>query len=171
MASMIQQISNTRSNKQINTENLSFITHASCFNLFDTKSFGIMMKVCLFYVKKVGDDSYTYQAISFGTADPFGTNVDQLANVGATRTQNYSAMITKCPSLDRTDMFIENVGDEKLLIECFYHPSASYSKNKLGFIILSPEFGSISRYKSNRGNFAYRLVIIPKPGLFPVVSS
>ena len=164
MASMIQQISNTRSNKQISDQDITHIAYASHLNLFGTSPlFGITMKVCLFYVKKVGNDSYQYQASAMGSENIVDIN-------RTTRTQNYSAMIAKCPSLNHPDMLIENIGDEKLLIECLYYKSSSYSKNKLGFFIISPKFGGMSRYSSYRGNFAYRIVITPKPGLFPIVS-
>ena len=43
----------------------------------------------------------------------------------------------------------------------------NFSKNKLGFYLLTPDFGQPGNNYNTIG-FAYRLVITPKPGLFPI---
>ncbi|MBQ7674330.1 MAG: hypothetical protein IJT36_07450 [Alphaproteobacteria bacterium] len=173
-ASMIQQITNNRTDKQISMNDIRRMLYASCLNLFHTNSaftpspFGILLNVCLYHVKRISNDSYQFQAITVHTDHFRQMQYENVADSIPIRTWSYSRMIEKCPSLDRSDMAIDKDGDEKLLIECFYVKDSSYSNKKLGFLILKPVFSSSTRYIVYRGNFAYRIVITPKPGLFPV---
>ena len=172
---MIQHLSNLRTDKQLTVDDMKRIFYACSLNLFNNlgmfkpHSLGIFPNICFYYVMRKGSDSYYYQT-GLLKADG-GDNGGIIAGVGyliAARTVSYSAMISKCPSLDNPDMVLDKGGDSKLLIEYFYGASSSFDKNKLGFFILTPKLGNNSRYGSYRGNFAYRLVITPKPGLFPV---
>ncbi|MBQ7673758.1 MAG: hypothetical protein IJT36_04440 [Alphaproteobacteria bacterium] len=66
---MIQQITNTRLDKQLTHNDMKRIVYASCFNFFHTNSmfspypFGIFYDVYLYYVRKTSDDQYYYQYI------------------------------------------------------------------------------------------------------------
>ncbi len=57
-----------------------------------------------------------------------------------------------------TDLTCDKDGEERFLI-CYYRPQ-NFDKSKLGLFILNPNF---SKY-----DFVYKLVITPKPELFPI---
>ena len=63
------------------------------------------------------------------------------------------------------DLVCDRDGDERLLVEALYRAKGDF-KRGLGFFLLEP--------KNTKGTdgynalFVYKLVIVPKPGLFPV---
>ena len=66
------------------------------------------------------------------------------------------------------DLVCDRDGDERLLVEALYRAKGDLKslKRGLGFFLLEP--------KNTKGTdgynalFLYKLVIVPKPGLFPV---
>lgn len=169
-ASMVQQLGNTRTNKQLSIGDMGRISFASCLNLFHTNTmfkpcpFGIRPSMRFYYVKKISNDEYQYQFCYANTEVTPNTS-------GALK------MSTSCDSIQtikqakveaiHSDLVCYNVGEERLLIVYFYWPY-NFDKSKLGFYMLKPK----SAYKvlddNIVGNFVYNLVITPKPGLFPI---
>lgn len=169
MASMLQQLGNTKTDKQITINDLGRISYASCLNLFHTHSMfkdwpmGIYYCVAYYYVKRIGADNYTYQYLWISTGNKAEIKSDFKDYINMTyraeqtkKTQSYVEAI-------HSDLVCQNNGDERVLIRCYYNISTStnFTKSKLGLYILEPKFGE-------KGNFKYDLVIVPKPGLFPV---
>ena len=166
-ASLIQQISNTRTDKQLTKKDIGRIAYASCLNFFHTNSmfspysFGICYIAHLYYVKRVNSNTYQYQK-SFGATDA-GTTPDTLGWTGSVSTKT----LAQVEEIDK-DLICGKDGDERVLIECCYRKAANtFNKNMLGLFILDPSTNrSIDGYTNNV--FINRLIITPKPGLFPV---
>ena len=170
-ASMIQQIGNTKSDKQLKKNELVRITYASCLNFFHTNSMfkpwplGIYYRVNYYYVKRINQDSYQYQHCnsSTGNTTEVNNNLFNRMNINVnsidTKTLNDVEKIHQ-------DLICNKDGDERLLIQAFYNATAltNFTKSKLGLFIMEPKFGEFG----DNGNFVYKLIIIPKPGLFPV---
>ena len=165
-ASMIQQITNTRTNKQLTIDDLARISYASCLNLFHTDAmfspypFGIHYIVRYFYVKRNNDNSYLCYIYWTSTGN---TNVKRALLDGMNRSCSSSGNRTKAQvQRYHPDLVCSNDGEERLLIICYYGATAStnFSKSKLGLFLLDPNFGQ-------DGNFSHQLVITLKPGLFP----
>ena len=161
-ASMIQQLTNTHADKQLTRRNLARILYASSLNLFHNNAMfspwplGIYVSFDFQYVKLLNSTSYQSQSGYIQTnksasSDPSGMN---WYNVGTSTT----VAATSVPP----DMICAKDGEERLSIQYTYRKANNFSKNKLGLFIVDPPdlgWGSI---------FRYRLVIVPKPGLFPV---
>lgn len=159
-ATMIQQLSNTRENKQLTHTDLARIAYASCLNLFHTNSMfypwplGIFFAIDYTWVKRIDSDKY-YVKKSWATTQSGNSPSNMTKSTGnAWATTNMSSV-----ELTHSDLICHKDGDERLLIECFYRPN-DFNKTKFGLFIIDPKFDN---YK-----FVYRLVITPKPGLFPV---
>lgn len=168
MASMLQQLGNTKTDKQLTMSDLGRVAYASCLNLFHTHSMfkpwplGIYYHVSYHYVKRIGADDYTYQHLGASTGDTtevqseFKNCMDMNWNTEQkNKTQSYVEAI-------HPDLVCQNNGEERVLIRCYYNTSAltNFTKSKLGLYILEPKFGE-------KGNFKYDIIIVPKPGLFP----
>ena len=160
LASMVQQIKNSNSDKQITKADINRMVYASCLNLFHTNSmfkpypFGIYYKTRFHYVKKE-NDNYKY---CFWTSDTgnggFSFNGGMYNSNLTSTTKSQSQVEAIHP-----DLVCYKDGEERLLIICFYG-AVGFTKSKLGLFLLEPKFGDNS-------NFVYKLVITPKPGLFP----
>ena len=171
---MIQQLGNTRTDKQLTIDDFARITYASGLNFFHTDTmfshaFGIYYLMYFFYVKRDSENSYQFQSGYTTTSPKESENtlinrLNRFADKTATgKTKSYIESI-------HSDLVCEKDGEERVLLECFYH-KYGFNKSKLGFFLLEPSWGIAERAKHNaRGNFFYKLVIIPKPGLFPIKS-
>ena len=172
IASIIQQVKNTSNEKTLTKDDLKRIFWASGFNFFHNHSafypypFGIYFLLRLYYVKKKSNSEYDYQLIRFSTGGD-KTFTDPVQKIGhalfkvETKTQNEIENI-------HPDLVCNNINDERLLIECWYG-SAGFNKSKLGFIIITPHIGGAAP-TTDIGVFSYQLVIVPKPGLFPIIN-
>ena len=162
-ASMIQQLSNTKENKQLTKDDIGQITHASCLNFFHTASMfypwplGVFYSVDLYYVKKLSNDKYLYQH-SYGS----GQSGDSLSTIErcVESTQTFDPQQVKAI---HNDLICNNEGDERILVTCCYRKANSFNKSKLGFFMINPT----STDKMDRVGtiFIYETVITPKPGL------
>ncbi len=167
-ASMMQQIGNTRTSKQLTTSDLARITYASCLNMFHTDSmvgshpFGIYYLVYIWYVKRINKDNYQLQ-FSYSTTSP-----TSVANLGKGARSIVTLTQIQVQTL-HTDLVCDKDGDERVLIGCWYN-GYHFEKSKLGFHILTPQFGKIGDDPNALGNFSYTIVITPKPGLFPIAN-
>ena len=160
---MLQQLSNTRTDKQLTRQDLSRAVYASCLNLFyDNSMFhphplGILYRANFYYVKRQNQDSYKHYYCGFDTGNGGSFFENGMFN---------SNLITYNCSLNQVkemhpDLVCEKDGDERLLITCVYH-QINFEKSKLGFFILEPR-----TIKNSKVLMKYQLVITPKPGLFP----
>ncbi len=91
------------------------------------------------------------------------TNSTSLKNIRkneASGTSTLDQIVARYPVLKplQNDLVCYNIGDEKLVINCYYRP-VNYNKSKLGFFLMNPSFGAY--------DIEYQLIITPKPGLFP----
>ena len=173
-ASMVQQIGNARSNKQLTSKDFSMISYASCLNFFHTNTmfnpwpFGIYIAIDYYYVKRLSKNEYQYQQC-WGTSSK--------GNSPLNMTQNCENL--KTISLDdvkdlHTDLVCNKDGEERVLIECCYRRVVGFHKSRLGFFLLEPKSKSGRHGPKDSSNswniynfFVYQLVITPKPGLFP----
>ena len=159
---MVQQVSNTRTDKQLTQNDLARISYASCLNFFHTNSMfppcplGIYYGMDVWYVKRIDSDNYQCQECYATTSIGGGTALLNAMNkkCGAVNKRTKTGIIALHP-----DLVCNKDGDERILIICSYR-AWRFKKSKLGLFILEPKLG-------NDGNFSYKLVITPKPGLFP----
>lgn len=186
---MIQQITNNRTRKWLDYNDLRHITLASCFYFFHTNTMfapyalGVRPTVRYYYVKRLSSNEYEYQlTVSFPAKQGvtcIGYNDDQ-----PRKTANEIEEIDSSLLCDKNN-------EEKVLILYYYCYSPStnttyYNKNKLGFFILSPTkttnadastyLGEAYRFANSipkivNGSFVYKIVFSPKPGLFPIQHS
>ena len=168
-ASMLQQIKNTKSDKQLTKYDFGRIAYASCLNFFHTNSmfypypFGIYYDVDFFYVKKISSNEYQYQQCYGSTGNdctsPSGMNM----NCKSVSTKTQAQVEAMHP-----DLVCNNIGEERMLIECNYrrYSAEKFNKSQLGFFILNPKTKKAHDGGTNNF-FIYDLVITPKPGLFP----
>ena len=165
-ASMVQHVTNTRTDKQLTKKDLARIAYASCLNLFHTNSMfdpwplGIYFAIDFDWIKKVDEDKYekrrTWGTTNMGNSPGNMNNGTEAAEIGT-----LSQLIKAHPEYKplQSESFCYKVGDERLVISCYYRP-VNFNKSKLGLFLMNPTFGSY--------DFAYHLIITPKPGLFPV---
>ena len=167
---MIQQLKNTKTDKQFTQNDLAKVAYASCLNFFHTNSmfspypFGIYYSIDFYYVKRLNNDSYLRQDIWSSTKAG-----NSPSTMGASCGSTYTISRNKVKSLD-TDLICDNDGDERLLIICAYRRKAnSYEKSKLGFFLLNPQAVKYGIHKNHVDpDLLYEyLIITPKPGLFP----
>ena len=162
-ASMIQNLGNTRTDKQLTISDLARITFASGLNLFHTNTmfnpwpFGIYYYINYRYVKRLEVNSYQY--LLFWVSSIGGTgpgNINKGINTSSTKTANQVRNM-------HPDLICHKDGDERLVVEVCYRRK-SFDKSKLGFLLMVPQ-------NSGTGSnlLQYQFVITPKPGLFPVV--
>lgn len=167
-ASMIQQLKNTKSDKQLTKEDFVRITFASCLNFFHTNTmfkpypFGIYYSVSYEWVKRINSNSYQFQH-NFAYTKAEATSPMTMTGIcGSIQTIMQAAVEAKNP-----DQVCNKDGDERVCIEaCYKQYDNSFNKSQLGFFILTP--------KTHKGIddttnclFTYQVVTTPKPGLFP----
>ena len=171
-ASMLQQIKNTKSDKQLTKEDFGRIAYASCLNFFHTNTmftpwpFGVFYDTTFAYVKKIDSGTYQYQmtwACTLEGTSPSGIYT-QCGSV-VTRTQAQVEAI-------HPDLVCNNIGEERVLISCYYrkHHIGFKNKGQLGFFILEPKTMTATNGRTAIF-FMYDLVITPKPGFFPAKTS
>ena len=162
-ASMIQNLGNTRTDKQLTTSDIGRISLASCLNLFHTNAMfnpwplGIYYVVDYRYVKRVDANSYQYQhswaSFAVGTTPKDMNNgVDSIYTKDAGQIQRTNL-----------DLICYNNGEERLEIQVCYRYKKNFDKSKLGFLFMTPK-------AINSNLLEYKFVITPKPGLFPMVN-
>lgn len=166
---MIQQIGNTRSDKQLTADDIGRITYAGCLNLFHTNSMfdpwklGIAFSTDYFYVKRLDSNSYQYHE-AWGSTESGNspTTIGRRANGVSTRTA--SQVEARHP-----DLLCEKDGEERLLISCCYRRMPNFSRSKLGLFFLEPGavVGGTHTTHAVKDFLYYKIVITPKPGLFP----
>ena len=166
---MIQQIGNTRSDKQLTANDIGQIAFASCLNFFHTNTMfdpwplGVFYSFDFFWVKRINSDSYQWQTV-YGTTQKSRGNspATMLISVGNVLTITAKQVISnaKC-----SELLCDKDGEERVMILCCYRRTSAFSKQKLGFFILEPQLAkgivSVSAF------FYHQLAIAPKPGLFP----
>ena len=167
-ASMVQQIGNTRTDKQLTSGDFQRICLVSCFNFFHTNSvffpwpFGFSVGIDLEYVKRLSSDNYQYQQ-SYSSCKKNGF----IKYTGSLYTKTKAWVKDLNPNL-----VCNKDGDERLLITYYYRKQDNFDKSKLGLFLLEPQavpttHGSTIIQYEIPNLFIYRLVITPKPGLFP----
>lgn len=160
---MIQQLSNTRANKQLTVRDLARISYTSCLNLFHTDTMfspwplGIFFAIDFDYVKRVGDNAYYYER-NWATTDEGNCPQNMDNDKDAHNSSNVNYTKRQIEEI-YPDLVCDRDGEEKLLISCYYRNAAGFDKAKLGFCVLNPK---IDWY-----NFSYKIIITPKLGLFP----
>ena len=181
VASMVQNINNVKSDKQLTLTDIKMICFASSLNLFYTNSmfppYPIGIKQCVYfhYVKRISRNEYKVQQI-WTNAEENTTSVNTIRGgmTSGTNLQTWelSKVIDRCSGLE-----CFNDGEERLLINVWYDSNVwldpiKYQENavnrRLGLFILRPIWGRNGYQTDNKGNFSYLLVITPKPGLFPI---
>ena len=159
---MLQQLKNTKNNKQITKEDCGYIAYASCLNFFHTDSmfspytFGVYYSMDLYWVKRISDNEYLYQ-LSYGLTNK--TSPGYCCGIAHITPEKVRSM--------HPDLVCGKDGDERLLIECSYRKLWNFNKNKIGFFLLSPQDIINTEGNVTENISIYRLVITPKPGLFP----
>ena len=122
--------------------------------MFKPWPLGISFNVGYYWVKRENTDSYKYQNFYAATAQ--GSSPDTMMT--GFNVKNGTLKSEKVQSI-HADLTCNKDGEERLLICCYYRPQ-NFDKSKLGLFILNPNF---SKY-----DFVYKLVITPKPELFPI---
>ena len=167
-ASMIQHVTNTRTDKQLTKADLQRISYASCLNLFHTNSMfkpwplGIYYAMFTHYVKRVNSNSYQCQESCATMSSGNAPNNGSMCCWCNSYTMSLSQIQAKSPNL-----VCDKDGEERVIIACHYRKHSSFSKNKLGFFILEPKTRKGLDAQTNNF-FIYEVTIVPKPGLFPV---
>ena len=168
LASMIQQLSNTRTDKQLTRQDLSRAVYASCLNLFHNNTvfnpypLGIYYRVTFDYVKRESKNSYKHYNCTVDTGGG-GHSFGDENSMWNSSLLCYNNTQNQIESIN-TDLVCNEDGEERLLIKCTYTKIGGFTKSKLGFFLIEPAG------KTNRVPMAvYQLVITPKPGLFPPV--
>ena len=163
---MVQQVTNTRTDKQLTEKDLARIAYASCLNLFHTNSMfdpwplGIEFCIDFDWIKKTDKDKYEMRRTWGSTG--IGNSPNNMSNdTRAKEEKTLDQLIKAHPEYKplQSESFCYKVGDERLVISCYYRPK-NFNKSKLGLFLMNPSFGSY--------DFGYHLIITPKPGLFPV---
>lgn len=166
-ASMTQQISNTRSDKQLTAADLARITYACCLNFFHTNTmfnpwpFGISYSINFVYVKRLNSNSYQYQS-SWGSTESGVSPVDMGRSSISTKKSSEIENVS-------TDLLCSRDGEEKLFLNCTYRRMLNFDKSKIGLFLLDPQMvkGGMHTTHKYPDLLYYQIVISPKPGLFP----
>ncbi len=166
-ASIIQQIKNTKTNKQLSKKDFADIAYASSLNFFHTNTifkpwpFGIYYALICAWVKRVNSNSYQYQKC-YGTTSTSGASPDGM-NQGCTNVETKTSSQIQAIN---PDLICDKDGEERLVVECCYRKASGFNKKKLGFFLIEPKLQKDTIDNINNF-FRYQLVITPKPGLFP----
>ena len=166
---MIQQITNTRSDKQLTKNDISRIVYASCLNLFHSNTmfspfpFGICFSFDYFHIKRLNSDSYQYDD-GWGSTESGGSPNTMSMQCNGTSTKNKSQIEKIHP-----DLVCDKDGDERVLIYCAYRRLNNFNKSKLGLFMMDPGYVVGGKHTGHvfKDFLYYSLIITPKPGLFP----
>lgn len=169
-ASMVQQIGNTRTDKQLTIADLVNITYASCLNFFNNNSmfspfpFGISYSINFIYVKRLNSNSYQFQH-SWASTEGGDTPQNMWREIGTVWTSPLKDIVAVNPKL-----VLDKDGDELLYINCAYRRMQNFNKSKIGLYILDPQLvkGGEHVGYSHPDLLYYEIFITPKPGLFPI---
>ena len=177
---MIQQVTNTRTDKQLMLNDIRNISFASCLNFFHTNTmfnpwlFGIWYIAHFYYVKRLSSDSYQYQKTVGGTCNGTSKILNKRVNVNGSSINDMITHLYATTTLTQAqveamhpDLVCQNDGEERVLIDCVYRRASGFNKRKLGFFIMNPPNAKAAD-NSTDNVCVYPLVITPKPGLFPV---
>ena len=179
-ASMVQQITNNRTNKQLTITDLGRITYASFLNFFHLAKemyvpmpLGLNPRMGYFWVKKTADNTYQYQVVE---SRP-NTNKGYDDTSSLLLYKEFHEVTTKTETQVKEllpDLVCDNIGDEKAVIWAVLQQIAgTFTKEKAGFFVMPIKgfsgFGFSDAYVATvKGHFQYKLVFTPKPGLFPI---
>ena len=86
---------------------------------------------------------------------------NDMGRAASVTTRTLAQVQAMCP-----DLVCDKDGDERLIVEAIYR-NRNFNKSKLGFFLLEPK-NNTKGTDGNNALFLYKLVIVPKPGLFPV---
>lgn len=162
IASMLQNITNTRRDKHIQIKDLKQIAFSSCLNFFHTDSmfnpwpFGLSWYVKMIYVKKTGNSEYKAFQFEIDTGETNYKTIDEISCVCSELTN-----LTDPTTIDK-EMVFYNVNDEKLFINVAFKSKDTsrevgiFNKSRLGLYMLSIQ----------NDTFTHNFVYTPKPGLF-----
>ena len=166
---MIQQLRNKKSDKQLTSKDFGRIAYASCLNFFHNNTmcspwpFGVYYNIDFYWVQRINSNKYQYQQCWCSTFS--WTSLGQINGVcGSISEKNLNQIKAIHPDLECT-----KDGDERVLIDYSYrrrYNADKFNKSQLGFFILNPKVIK-GTDGINRVLFGYKLVITPKPGLFP----
>ncbi|MBQ7674398.1 MAG: hypothetical protein IJT36_07820, partial [Alphaproteobacteria bacterium] len=133
-------------------------------NLFHTNTmfnpwpFSIFFAIDFDYVKRVSENEYYYER-NWGTTDSGDSPQNMFRGKDTHNTSNVKYTKSQVASI-YPNLICNKDGEEKLLISCYYRNAPTGVDNsKLGFFILNPKIDWYS--------FSYKILITPKPGLFP----
>ena len=140
-ASMVQQLGNTRTNKQLTPEDFGRITFASGMNffhgntMFDPWPLGIYYVVDCFWVKRINNNNYQFQECA-GSSARDGIPPAKMGRCYAVSTIDLATVKSMHPDLE-----CNKDGEERVLVECTYKRKykAAFNKSQLGFFILNPQ--------------------------------
>ncbi len=172
---MVQQASNTRTDKQLTKNDIARIAYASCLNLFHTNSmfkpwlFGIAFSIDYYYVKRVNADSYQYQ-YGWGSTDTDYSTGQATPSTISCGCDDVMIKTRSEVNILHPDLVCEKDGDERLLINCAYRRMKNFNKSKLGLFLIEPGTivgGMHTTHHAFKDFLYHNLVITPKPGLFP----
>ena len=171
---MIQQLTNTRTDKQLTKSDLSRIAYACGLNFFHNNSMfnpwplGLFLCMNTWWVKRINSNSYQYQLSWISTSNHASSPNNMFYGIGNIEAMTKEQLIAELKEkligynkYQHSDLFCEKDGDERVLIEIHYR-KINFDKRKLGLFILEPKAFDI--YGTA---FFYQLIIAPKPGLFP----
>ena len=161
---MIQQLGNTRTDKQLRKSDIANITYASCLNFFYTTSMfnpwtlGLFFVIDYHWVKRINSDSYQFQQ-AWGSTQYGVSPADMSVGIMEVYTKTKNQIAAYHP-----DLVCTKDGEERLFMRVCYRKAPGFIKSKIGMFILdiSPKRSTYDNY------FKHELVITPKPGLFPV---
>ena len=138
-ASIIQQIKNTKTNKQLSKKDFADIAYVSSLNFFQNTifkpwPFEIYYALICAWVKRVNSNSYQYQRC-YGTASTSGASPDGM-NQGCTNVETKTSNQIQAIN---SDLIYDKDGEERLVVECCYKKASGFNKRKLGFSLIEPK--------------------------------
>ena len=171
---MVQQIGNTKENKQITLNNIARIAYTSGLNFFINPEEifypflrGIYYTLIGYYVKRISSNSYYIQ--SYYSTSSLGKYWNN-SRKGCSQITSKSS--TEIKTVDK-NLLCDKDEDEKVVLEYSYRrinrSDTPYNKHKLGLFLIDPPIRT-SIDKLSNDFFNYRIVFTPKPGLFPVIN-
>ncbi len=161
---MIQHVTNKRTDKRLTKKDIARITHASGLNFFHTNTmydpwpFGIYYVLDCFYVKRINSNNYQYQQVWGSTKS--AKTLNDMGDIWSVKTKTLAQVQAMSP-----DLVCDTDGEERLLVEALYRGKGDL-KRRLGFFLLEPK--NTKGTDGYNASFVSKLVIVPKPGLFPV---
>ena len=163
---MVQQLTNLRIDKHLTMSDLRRITYASCLNFFHTNtmfqpfSLGLYYDIDYYYIKRKNINTYSFQDYYTGT---YGSDLPRANYQYRSEMEKTLAEIKEI----HPDLECDKDGDERLCVYVAYKKAYNTTivKQKLGFFLMIPQ----SKYKKDKYGVVteYKLIIVPKPGLFP----